>query len=116
VPECDVSFDRGHLNQVLWNLCGNALRHGSKQPGSVQLHASSTADCRVTLEIADDGPGVAPEGEQQLFEPFCTTVSSGTGLGLYVARELCEANAALLEYVRRAEGGACFRIVFGGGG
>lgn len=116
VPECDVTFDRGHLNQVLWNLCGNALRHGSKQPGSVQLRATVAADGRVALEVADDGPGVAPEVEQQLFEPFYTTVSSGTGLGLYVARELCEANAALLEYVRRTEGGACFRITFGGGG
>lgn len=66
------------------------------------------------MEIKDDGPGVAPETEQQLFEPFFTTEASGTGLGLYIARELCEANGASLEYVRQKPSGACFRIAFGG--
>ncbi len=110
----EISFDRGHFNQIMWNLCGNAMRHCSKQPGSVQLRALRAADGRMMLEVADDGPGVAPGVEPQLFEPFFTTESGGTGLGLYIARELCEANGALLEYVRRGQSGACFRIVFGG--
>ncbi len=109
-----ISFDRGHFNQVMWNLCSNAMRYCSKRPGSVELRSMRSAEGRTMLEVSDDGAGVAPEIEQQLFEPFFTTAPGGTGLGLYIARELCEANSALLEYVRRGQGGACFRIVFGG--
>lgn len=65
------------------------------------------------MEIADDGPGVASDAVQQLFEPFITTAAGGTGLGLYIARELCEANGAVLEYMPQTAGGACFHIVFG---
>lgn len=115
-PGCEINFDRGHFYQILWNLCSNAIRHCQKLPGSVQLRASRSAAGRIMLEVADDGPGVVQAAEQQLFEPFFTTEASGTGLGLYIARELCEANGALLEYIRRAQGGACFRIVFGGTG
>ncbi len=113
-PDHAISFDRGHFNQIMWNLCSNAMRYCSKQPGSVELRSLRSFDGRVMLEVVDDGAGVAPEVEQQLFEPFFTTAPGGTGLGLYIARELCEANNALLEYVRRGQGGACFRIVFGG--
>jgi two-component system sensor histidine kinase PilS (NtrC family) len=67
----------------------------------------------VVLEVADDGPGVDLETVQKLFEPFFTTDAGGTGLGLYIARELCEANGALLEYKPEINGGACFHIVFG---
>ncbi|HSQ05680.1 MAG TPA: ATP-binding protein, partial [Burkholderiales bacterium] len=56
------------------------------------------------LDIVDDGPGVPPELRSQLFEPFFTTSSGGTGLGLYIAREVCEANGAVLEYVETAQG------------
>lgn len=110
---CVINFDRGHLDQVLWNLCSNALRYCSKQAGSVQLLIRRSAENRVVLEIADDGPGVPPDAAQQLFEPFFTTAASGTGLGLYIARELCEANGAELEYVPQTVGGARFRVTFG---
>jgi two-component system sensor histidine kinase PilS (NtrC family) len=113
-PDCEINFDRGHFYQVLWNLCGNALHYCRKEPGSVQLHAWRSGENRVMLEVEDDGMGVAPEMEQQLFEPFFTSEAGGTGLGLYIARELCDANGALLEYVWRVQGGACFRIAFGG--
>ncbi len=113
-PDCQIAFDRGHFNQVLWNLCGNALRHCRKEPGSLRLQATRMAEGNVTLDVADDGEGVAPTAVHQLFEPFFTTEPSGTGLGLYIARELCEANGATLEYVQPSQGGACFRIVFGG--
>lgn len=111
--ECSVSFDRGHLDQVLWNLCNNALRYSQSKEGSVQLRVAKSAAGRVMLEIADDGPGVDAEAAQKLFEPFFTTNEGGTGLGLYIARELCEANGAVLEYREEGNAGACFRIVFG---
>jgi len=72
-------------------------------------------DGTVSLDVQDDGPGVAEENSARLFEPFFTTAAQGTGLGLYIAKELCAANGAKLEY-RKREGhdGACFRITFGG--
>ncbi|MBI5429862.1 MAG: PAS domain-containing protein [Nitrosomonadales bacterium] len=109
-----VLFDRGHLRQVLWNLCRNALRYGRRSPGSLRL-AIRVEDGRGVLDVQDDGPGVPAEQQGKLFEPFFTTASDGTGLGLYIAKELCEANGARLEY-RDAGGelpGACFRITFG---
>ncbi len=106
-----VSFDRGHLRQVLWNVCGNALRYGNKMPGSLILSLQSEKN-RVMLAVQDDGPGVSSEHQGRLFEPFFTTATEGTGLGLYIAKELCEANGALLEYCVR-QAGACFRITFG---
>lgn len=112
-PECRVNFDRGHLDQVLWNLGHNALRYSQKKPGSIQLLAWCSDDGNVILEVKDDGPGIDAETAQKLFEPFFTTDARGTGLGLYIARELCEANGAVLEYSSPDEGGACFRIVFG---
>jgi len=112
-PACVISFDRGHLDQVLWNLCHNALRYCNQQAGSVQLYAWRSGKGRTVLEILNDGPPVAPETVQQLFEPFFTMTAGGIGLGLYIARELCEANGATLEFRQPTEGGACFRIVFG---
>ncbi|MCK9202194.1 MAG: ATP-binding protein [Gallionella sp.] len=107
-----VSFDRGHLRQVLWNLCRNALRHGSRSAGSVRL-AVGAEQGRVVLDVVDDGSGIPVEQQGKLFEPFFTTASDGTGLGLYIARELCEANGALLEYrADERQIGACFRITF----
>jgi len=113
MPDVMVSFDRGHLRQVLWNLCRNALRYGSKLPGSLVL-TMSVEDGRVMLAIQDDGPGISPEHQGKLFEPFFTTAAEGTGLGLYIAKELCEANGAGLEYhADEGRKGACFRITFG---
>lgn len=112
VPDCVVNFDRGHLEQVLWNLCSNALRYCSKQPGSVELRLERISEGQVRLEISDDGPGVPLEAESQLFEPFFTTAAGGTGLGLYIARELCEANGAELRYMPGVSGGAHFQVLF----
>lgn len=113
-----VNFDRGHLNQVLWNLCHNAWRHCRKQRGSIRLRisrravgaAAAAAEDSLNLDVIDDGPGVAPAVRGQLFEPFFTTAASGTGLGLYIAREMCEANGATLDCLEDATGGH-FRIV-----
>lgn len=114
-PACKARFDRGHFEQVLWNLCRNALRYSQKLPGSVRLKGFAAEDGRSVLEVSDDGPGVPADATQKLFEPFFTTDSGGTGLGLYITRELCEANGAMIDYRRAPYGGACFRIVFGGG-
>jgi two-component system sensor histidine kinase PilS (NtrC family) len=113
-----VRFDRSHLNQVMWNLCRNALRYCRGRPGSIRiwLDRSAWAD-RVRLSVIDDGPGVAAEYRAHLFEPFFTTAPSGTGLGLYIAREVCEANEAALDYVESSTGGHfCieFRRIEGG--
>jgi len=113
IPGVEVFFDRGHLRQVLWNLCRNALRYGRKSSGSVML-TMNIEDGRLILDVKDDGPGISVEHRGKLFEPFFTTAAEGTGLGLYIAKELCEANGARLEYhVDEERTGACFRITFG---
>jgi two-component system, NtrC family, sensor histidine kinase PilS len=107
-------FDRQHLDQVLWNLVRNAWRHGRKLAGSVRVVVSpSPAPGRLALDIYDDGPGVSPEALSHLFEPFFTTEPHGTGLGLYIARELCEGNGARIDYVE-GSGGGHFRITVKG--
>jgi two-component system sensor histidine kinase PilS (NtrC family) len=105
-----LEFDRTHLNQVLWNLSKNAWRHCRKVPGSVRMTVTQRGN-RVELHVIDDGAGVPRELQPQLFEPFFTTISNGTGLGLYIARELCAANGANLDYVDRGPG-ADFRILW----
>ncbi|MDD5176573.1 MAG: ATP-binding protein [Sterolibacterium sp.] len=100
-----LGFDRSHLNRVLWNLLGNALRYCSGGQGSIRIETrTATSPGRTELHIIDDGAGIAPELRAQVFEPFFTTHSSGTGLGLYIARELCEANGAQLEIQANAPG------------
>jgi two-component system sensor histidine kinase PilS (NtrC family) len=101
----EVLFDRSHLNQVMWNLCRNALRHSRRAQGSIVIRVTAErAAGTVRLDVVDDGPGVAPEARVQLFEPFFTTAAGGTGLGLYIAREVCEANGATLDYVETVRG------------
>lgn len=111
-----VCFDRGHLNQVLWNLCSNAARYCSGRLGAVRLstHSATRRNYAVELTVSDDGPGVEEAIRPQLFEPFFTTASQGTGLGLYVAREVCEANGAELAYEENEEKGGRFIVRFKG--
>ena len=105
-----INFDRDHLNQIIWNLCRNAWRHSRKQANSIYIGLSAGVnENNVYLDIIDDGPGVELQQIKQIFEPFFTTETSGTGLGLYIARELCEANQASLEYIAGSSGGH-FRI------
>jgi len=101
-------FDPDHLRQIVWNLLRNAWRFSRRQAGSLRFGAQTPGD-GVQLEIEDDGPGVSPEHQGKLFEPFFTTDAQGTGLGLFLARELAEANHAALAYVPGA-GGARFRL------
>jgi len=93
-----VAFDPEHLRRVLVNLLDNALRHASGAPGSVFLRLAPIDDQRVALSVLSDGAPITPEVERLLFEPFFSTRSRGTGLGLYICRELCERYGASIEY------------------
>lgn len=96
-PALTLAIDRAHLHQILDNLVSNARLHGSGRPGSVSITADAVAGERVRMHVKDDGPGVDDNVRAHLFEPFFTTHARGTGLGLYIARELAEANDATLE-------------------
>ena len=103
-----VWFDRVHLDQILWNLCRNACRHCSGAPGSVGLSAEQAGDV-VHIDLYNDGPAVPAELRQRLFEPFFSTEKAGTGLGLYIALELAEANGGQLRCLEQSQG-ARFRL------
>ncbi|MFI4921379.1 MAG: sensor histidine kinase, partial [Gammaproteobacteria bacterium] len=112
-----IRVDPTHLHQILWNLSENALRYGANPDsgGSLveyRLGPMAAADSAY-LEVLDRGPGVAPDMAEHIFEPFYTSDPRGTGLGLFIARELCECNRARLSYTPRPQGGSCFRIDFG---
>ena len=100
-----LAMDRAHFNQILWNLVGNARRYCSGGRGSIRLSAEAISADRVALHIVDDGPGISRDERAQIFEPFFTTHSKGTGLGLYIARELADANKAVLELGENQPGG-----------
>ncbi len=96
-----VRFDPLHLREVLINLLNNAVRYASGTPASIRVFIVSVAGRPLELHVQDDGPGISPQVRAHLFEPFYTTSSKGTGLGLYLARELCLNNDATLDYEHR---------------
>lgn len=99
-----VRFDPLHFHEVLVNLLSNAFRYASQRPGSIRIQAVGNPAGRLELHVQDDGPAISPEVRSHLFEPFYTTSSKGTGLGLYLARELCLNNGAMLDYEYRLDG------------
>ncbi len=99
-----VLFDAEHLRRVLVNLLDNALRYASKSPGAIHLRLDSRHEAQAFLSIASDGAPIPPDVEPYLFEPFFSTRSRGTGLGLYICRELCERYGASIDYRLRADG------------
>jgi two-component system sensor histidine kinase PilS (NtrC family) len=105
-----VEVDPVHFNQIIWNLVRNAWRHCTKNRGSILIRVVRRQH-GLEMHVIDDGGGVPAELQAQLFEPFFTTYSSGTGLGLYIARELCAANGAALDYVD-GRNGADFRVLW----
>ncbi|MDY6841966.1 MAG: histidine kinase dimerization/phospho-acceptor domain-containing protein [Pseudomonadota bacterium] len=108
-------FDKSQIEQVMVNLCDNGLRYSEQHSGQrkIGIHAGATEDGeRAYIDVRDMGPGIAPENRSSVFEPFFTTDKTGTGLGLYLARELCEANQAHLSLVEDNKPGCCFRITF----
>jgi two-component system sensor histidine kinase PilS (NtrC family) len=105
-----ISFDPNQLGLVLINLVRNAIRHGhEKTPESqITISAHQYGDS-IFVDVIDQGHGVSKQQELNLFEPFYSTATHGTGLGLYLSKALCEANHARLKYIASLEGG-CFRI------
>ena len=114
----EVHMDPSHLHQVVWNLCENALRYADPETchSPVELVVGRRpANNRPFLEVRDRGPGIPGEIRSRVFEPFFRadeTDKSGTGLGLFICRELCECNRAALVYEPRGGGGSIFRIIF----
>lgn len=108
----NIMFDNRHLTQIFWNLCKNGWEHGRKNVGSLKLSCRetyrSTRDLTPVLqfEVIDDGVGIAEKDRNKLFEPFYTTKSTGNGLGLYISRELAEANNAELSHLPLQHGSA----------
>jgi two-component system sensor histidine kinase PilS (NtrC family) len=112
-----VRFDTNHLQQILCNLWNNSVEHSGRGESELRITVrGGTLPPRGQpfLEIEDNGPGIPAELLERIFEPFFTTAHAGSGLGLYLARELCEYNQARLEYVP-SQNGACFRLIFAGG-
>lgn len=117
-PQTDnvqTRIDTSHLSQILTNLTDNGLRHSQQATGeshiTYQLGIDSTSQLPF-LQVIDDGEGIALDSLTNIFEPFFTTEATGSGLGLYLSKELCEANHASLNYQRDADNKSCFRIDF----
>ncbi|TCS36434.1 sensor histidine kinase [Reinekea marinisedimentorum] len=113
IKDCSAEFDINQIKQVLHNLIENGLRYSELKTGERTLHIEINQhddNKQYYIDILDDGPGVAEDQIKNLFEPFYTTENSGTGLGLYIAKELCDANRLLLSYVSNRSGG-CFRML-----
>lgn len=111
--EATILFDRSQLHQVLWKLMENALQHlgedNDKPSLLVRLDVERNAGYCV-ISVEDNGKGIAEERIGDIFEPFFTTRREGTGLGLYIARQLCEANQAELTVESTPDKGTRFRI------
>lgn len=113
--EARARVDPGQLQQIVINLLENAVRHFNRDQAQLRIRVNggfSPGPGNPFLDIIDNGPGIDPETARQIFEPFFSTRNSGTGLGLYIARELSEFNRISLEYFAVPTGGSCFRISF----
>ena len=110
-----VRIDGSQLHQIIWNLCQNAVMHAlpAATAAGIQLRYGRLGGVgRPYLQVADRGPGIATADAERIFEPFFTRAQRGTGLGLFLARELAAANGATLLYEAREGGGSVFRVVF----
>ncbi len=116
-PDADIEvrIDPTHLRQIVWNLCENAARHSGEVPEQppVELRTGRLPGSgRPFLEVADRASGIPASAAERIFEPFFTGRRGGTGLGLFIARELAQCNGSLLVYEARPGGGSLFRVVF----
>jgi len=111
----EVTADPTQLRQVVWNLCDNAIKYGLRDRARDVIeirYGRLKPAARPFLEVADRGPGVAPQDAERIFEPFFSGAHQGSGLGLFLARELAQTSGATLLYEPRAAGGSIFRLVF----
>ena len=109
----DILFDPDQFNQVITNLSQNALRHSPPFTGTplIKFLIGKDADGRPVLDVIDWGSGIPPAVVDNIFDPFFTTTPKGTGLGLYIAKELCEGNGGSIDYFPGDGGvGSRFRI------
>ena len=100
---------------MVWNLCDNAIKYGlhpTEQSVIEVRYGRLKPSARPYLEVADRGPGIAPENAERIFEPFFSAEQRSSGLGLFLARELAQSNSATLLYEARQGGGTVFRLVF----
>jgi two-component system, NtrC family, sensor histidine kinase PilS len=110
-----ILFDTGQLHQVMWNLCSNAVNHADMDIAKVEINIQGgiTMDSsQPFIDIIDNGPGIDEDIAQQIFDPFFTTRAKGTGLGLYITKEVIENNRARIKHIALPTGGTCFRIYF----
>jgi two-component system, NtrC family, sensor histidine kinase PilS len=112
--DVQVRIDGSQLHQIIWNLCQNAMMHALPTAATgIQLRFGRLGGVgRPFLQVADRGPGIPTADSERIFEPFFTRAQRGTGLGLFLARELAAANGATLLYEAREGGGSIFRVVF----
>lgn len=103
-PDVPVQFDRDHLRRLLVNLLDNAARYASRRPGAIRVETQSIRHGPVLLAVWSDGVPMEPSVERHLFEPFFSSESRSSGLGLYICRELCERHGAGIAYERTARG------------
>jgi two-component system sensor histidine kinase PilS (NtrC family) len=103
----EIEVDTSQLTQILINLCENGLRYSlaNTQKATLNIKISAVSHKSwIYIDIQDDGPGILNENREYIFEPFFTTEKTGSGLGLYIARELSQMNGAKLEYVPSQQG------------
>lgn len=111
----EILFDSNQLHQVMWNLCANAINHSNLEHNRIIINIQGSIDDstrRPYVDIIDNGPGIDKETQELIFDPFFTTSSDGTGLGLYITKEVIESNRAKIRHISQPEGGTCFRIYF----
>jgi len=111
----DILFDSSQLHQVMWNLCTNAINHSNMDSSNIMIHIKGGNDMELNqpyIEIIDNGPGIDKDTQLHIFDPFFTTSSEGTGLGLYITKEVIESNRAKIRHISQTDGGTCFRIYF----
>lgn len=110
-----ISFDASQLHQVMWNLCTNAINHSHMEHSNIMINIQGDIDKvfkQPYIDIIDNGPGIDKEAQSHIFDPFFTTRSDGTGLGLYLTKEVIENNRAKIRHIAPPAGGTCFRIYF----
>lgn len=113
VPLAKIHMDKEQLHQVMWNLLENAWHYSNVEKPIPQIEIKlEMYEQEIIMDVSDNGTGVSEKALARLFEPFHSQRQGGTGLGLYLARELCQANGARLNYLADDGKGCCFRISF----
>ncbi|MCK4674439.1 MAG: PAS domain-containing protein [Gammaproteobacteria bacterium] len=113
--DIEILFDSSQLHQVMWNLFTNAINHSHIDHSNIMIIIQGKVDeesGQPYIDIIDNGPGIDDETQTHIFDPFFTTSSEGTGLGLYITKEVIESNRAKIRHVPIPDGGTCFRIYF----